>query len=128
MANNIRDLRRRIRSVKSTQQITRAMKLVAASKLRRAQESMQAARPFAAGLRDLLANLAAAAGDEGHPLMDRRTGNRVLMVVITADRGLAGAFNANVVRGAVKRLRDRQGKDITLQLVGRKGRDYFRKR
>lgn len=128
MGNNIKDLRRRIKSVKSTQQITRAMKLVAASKLRRAQEAMEQARPYTSGIRGLLANVAANASDEAHPLLARREGNRVLLVVVTADRGLAGSFNANVIRGAVRLMQSRPDKEFTLELVGRKGRDFFRKR
>lgn len=128
MGNNIKDLRRRIKSVKSTQQITRAMKLVAASKLRRAQEAMEHARPYAAGIRQLMSGLASRAADDAHPLMQRREGNRVLLVIVTADRGLAGSFNANVIRGAVRLLLSHPEKDFTLELVGRKGRDFFRKR
>jgi F-type H+-transporting ATPase subunit gamma len=128
MANNVRDLRRRIKSVKSTQQITRAMKLVAASKLRRAQENMQAARPYAAGGRALMKRLAGRMGSATHPLMERRGGGRLLLVVITSDRGLAGSFNANVIRGAVKFLQANPERDVTLELIGRKGRDFFRKR
>jgi len=128
MGNNVRDLRRRIRSVKSTQQITRAMKLVAASKLRRAQEGMQAARPYAAGARDLMKRLAGSMGSVTHPLMEKREGNKLLLVLITGDRGLAGSFNANVIRNAVKFLEANRGRDITLELIGRKGRDFFRKR
>ena len=128
MGNNIKDLRRRIKSVKSTQQITRAMKLVAASKLRRAQESMEQARPYASGIKTLLAGLASRVAEDAHPLMERRAGNRVLLLLITADRGLAGSFNANVIRGAVRMLGERTEKEFTLELVGRKGRDFFRKR
>lgn len=128
MGNNIKDLRRRIKSVKSTQQITRAMKLVAASKLRRAQEAMQHARPYAAGIKQLMSGLAGRVADDAHPLMQARGGNRVLLVIVTADRGLAGSFNANVIRGAVKLLASHPEKDFTLELVGRKGRDFFRKR
>lgn len=128
MGNNIKDLRRRIKSVKSTQQITRAMKLVAASKLRRAQEAMQHARPYAAGITQIMAGLAGRVADDAHPLMQRRGGNRVLLVVVTADRGLAGSFNANVIRGAARLLASHPEKDFTLELVGRKGRDFFRKR
>ena len=128
MGNNIKDLRRRVKSVKSTQQITRAMKLVAASKLRRAQEAMERARPYASGIKELMAGLAARVPEGGHPLMEHRPGNRVLLVVVTADRGLAGSFNASVIRGAVRLLASHPEKQFTLELVGRKGRDFFRKR
>jgi F-type H+-transporting ATPase subunit gamma len=104
------------------------MKLVAASKLRRAQEAMQHARPYASGIKQLMAGLAGRVADDAHPLMERRGGNRVLLVVVTADRGLAGSFNANVIRGAVKLIAAHPEKDFTLELVGRKGRDFFRKR
>jgi len=126
---NIRDLRRRIRSVKSTQQITRAMKLVAASKLRRAQMAMESARPYSAGIRQLLGSLAQRVGTEAHPLLQRRDGKRTLLVVVTADRGLAGSFNANVLRTADRWLAENGAlRDITLQVVGKKGRDYYQRR
>jgi F-type H+-transporting ATPase subunit gamma len=127
---SVRDLRRRIRSVKSTQKITRAMKLVAASKLRRAQADMESARPYAAGIRDLLSGLRRRVGVEAHPLLMPRVGARTLLVVVTADRGLAGSFNMNVIKAAMQYLREHAGggRQVTLQLVGRKGRDFFRKR
>lgn len=126
---NIKELRRRIKSVKSTQQITRAMKLVAASKLRRAQGQMENARPYAAGIKELLVSLVRRVGFEAHPLLQRRDGNKTLLVVVTADRGLAGSFNANVLRAADKYIERHAGsRDITLQLVGRKGRDYYKRR
>lgn len=125
---SIRDLRRRIRSVKNTQQITRAMKLVAASKLRRAQESMEAARPYARGMSDLLANVARRVGDFSHPLTEKRDGNRTLLVVITADRGLCGGFNSSVLKEAVRWLNQHADRDVHLQLVGKKGCDFFKGR
>ena len=128
MGNNIKDLRRRIRSVKSTQQITRAMKLVAASKLRRAQEDMQRFRPYAAGMRQVVASVASRAGADAHPLLEHRGGGKVLLVVVTGDRGLAGSFNANVLRAAMNYLAENAGRDVTVELVGRKARDFFRKR
>ena len=126
-----RDIRRRIRSVESTQKITRAMKLVAAAKLRRAQERVLAARPYAGKMAELLGNLVGGSdtGDEvRHPLLARREGPRRQIVVITADRGLAGAFNANVVRRSVEFIRQSSAPDVTLVVVGRKGRDFFRRR
>jgi len=126
----LRDIRRRIRSVESTQKITRAMKLVAAAKLRRAQERIVAARPYAAKMAELLGNLVSAGAGEGapHPLLAAREGPRRQIVIITADRGLAGAFNSNVVRRALEFIRQSSAPDVTLVVVGRKGRDFFRRR
>src|SRR2546421_6595962 len=127
----LRDIRRRIRPVESTQKITRAMKLVAAAKLRRAQERIVAARPYAGKRAALLGTLvaSAAAGDEApHPLLVQRAGPRRQVVIITADRGLAGAFNANIVRRALEFIRQSNAPDVTLVVVGRKGRDFFRRR
>lgn len=128
MGNNLRDLRRRIKSVKSTQQITRAMKLVAASKLRRAQENMERARPHAAGIRELLANLTRRVGPDAHALLQGRTVRRQLLVVVTADRGLAGSFNANVLRAALKHLEGTRDREVHVHAIGRKARDFFKKR
>ncbi|HEY7648880.1 MAG TPA: ATP synthase F1 subunit gamma [Methylomirabilota bacterium] len=127
----LRDIRRRIRSVQSTQKITRAMKLVAAAKLRRAQERILAARPYASKMRELLGNLVSAAGAEGdaaHPLLEQRQGPRRQIVIITADRGLAGAFNSNIIRRALEFIRQSNAPDVTLVVVGRKGRDFYRRR
>ena len=96
------DIRRRIRSVKSTQQITKAMKMVSAAKLRRAQEAMFAARPYARKMLEVLNGLAARANPEAHPLLVERGHDKVLLVVITADKGLCGAFNANIIRTAAR--------------------------
>jgi F-type H+-transporting ATPase subunit gamma len=126
------DIRRRIRAVKSTQQITKAMKMVAASKLRRAQERIQQARPFAAEMRRVLNSLAARVDPAAHPLLDERAapraGGRSLLVVITADRGLCGSFNANVIKASGTFIIEHPGRPVTLGLVGRRGRDYFAKR
>jgi F-type H+-transporting ATPase subunit gamma len=127
----LRDIRRRIRSVQSTQKITRAMKLVAAAKLRRAQDRILAARPYAGKMAELLGNLVTAAGGEdgaAHPLLEQREGPRRQVVIVTADRGLAGAFNSNIIRLAVAFLRASNVKEVTLVMVGRKGRDFFRRR
>jgi len=123
----LRDIRRRIRSVQSTQKITRAMKLVAAAKLRRAQERILAARPYANKMSELLANLVSGA-DTGHPLLEQREGPRRQIVIITADRGLAGAFNSNILRRAVEFIRESNTAEVTLVVVGRKARDFFRRR
>ncbi|HEX5230164.1 MAG TPA: ATP synthase F1 subunit gamma [Bryobacteraceae bacterium] len=126
------DLRRRIRSVKNTQQITKAMKVVSAAKLRRAQDRVLAARPYAEIIRRMLANVAQAAAeqhaDEEIELLARRPEKRILLLVITADRGLAGAFNSNVIRLAQKFIADHRDAEIRLELVGRKGRDFFKRR
>jgi F-type H+-transporting ATPase subunit gamma len=126
------DLRRRIRSVKNTQQITKAMKVVSAAKLRRAQDRVLAARPYAQIIRRMLVNVAQAAGEshdgESVELLARRPEKRIQLLVITADRGLAGAFNSNVIRTAQKFIRDNPGAEVQLELIGRKGRDFFRKR
>src|SRR3989442_4570272 len=126
----LRDIRRRIRSVQSTQKITRAMKLVAAAKLRRAQERILAARPYAGKMAELLGNLVSAAGRNGapHPLLEQREGPRRQIVVITADRGLAGAFNSNIIRQALALIRESRQPDVTLVVGGRKGRDFYRRR
>ncbi len=125
------DIRRRIRSVKSTQQITRAMKLVSAAKLRRAQDRVLAARPYASVLAGLLANVAQSAKTDErlvHPLLAARPEERIQLILITADRGLAGAFNSNLIKAAQKFLEERQGASVEMETIGRKGRDFFRKR
>jgi F-type H+-transporting ATPase subunit gamma len=128
---NILDLRRRIRSVRSTQQITRAMKMVAAARLRRAQERVVNARPYAAEIRALLSSAAARVDPDeqaAHPLLRVRPEQKTLLVLVTADRGLCGAFNANLIRAAQGYLNERAGRPVSLLAVGRKGRDQFRKR
>ncbi|MEO5896829.1 MAG: ATP synthase F1 subunit gamma [Vicinamibacterales bacterium] len=126
------DIRRRIRAVKSTQQITKAMKMVAASKLRRAQERTQQARPFAAQMHRVLKSLASRVDPSAHPLLDdRRTpkaGGKALLFVITADRGLCGSFNTNVIKGSGQFITETAGRQISLGLVGRRGRDYYARR
>jgi F-type H+-transporting ATPase subunit gamma len=121
------DIRHRIRSVKSTQQITRAMKMVAAARLRRAQDSIFKARPYANQMLTLLASLAARTEQRAHPLLAERPIEKVLLVLITADRGLCGAFNANLIRDAQDYLEERRDKEVSIIAVGRKGRDVFRK-
>ena len=126
------DIRRRIRAVKSTQQITKAMKMVAASKLRRAQERIQQARPFATQMLRVLNSLAGRVDPASHPLLDERTAPRAngktLLFVISADRGLSGSFNANVIKAAANFIGDHPGQGVALGLVGRRGRDYYAKR
>jgi len=126
------DIRRRVRSVKNTQQITKAMKMVSAAKLRRAQDRALAARPYAVTLRQMLANVAsAAAGDPdagAHPLLARRTEQRILLVVLTADSGLAGGFNANLIKLAQRFAEEHREAELSFELIGKKGVNYFRKR
>lgn len=126
------DIRRRIRSVKSTQQITKAMKMVSAAKLRRAQERVVASRPYGQMLREMLANVASAAGSmeelEGGALLRVRPESRIQIILITSDRGLAGAFNSNLLKAAQRFIQEREAATVELELIGRKGRDFFRRR
>ena len=126
------DIRRRVRAVKSTQQITKAMKMVAASRLRRAQERIQHARPFANQMSRVLSSLASRVDPSAHPLLDERAepkaGGRALLIVVTADRGLCGSFNTNVIKGAGNFITDQAGRQVSLGLVGRRGRDFFARR
>jgi F-type H+-transporting ATPase subunit gamma len=129
---SLKDLRIRINSVKSTQKITSAMKMVAAAKLRRAQEQAEAARPYAERMERMLGSLAASmAGQEGAPALMAGTGKDSvqLVVVMTSDRGLCGGFNSSIVRGARRLIRDLQaaGKQVKVLCVGRKGRDQLRR-
>src|SRR5262245_50350625 len=126
------DIRRRIRSVKNTQQITKAMKMVSAAKLRRAQERTIASRPYGGLLRKVLGNVAAAVASNeqaaSNPLLARREENRILLVLVTGDKGLAGAFNTNLIKAAMRFAAERPNARISFLLIGRKGRDFFRKR
>ena len=122
------DLRRRIRSVRSTEQITKAMKMVAASKLRRAQTRILEARPYAAALDAVLRSLASRVASHRHELLMERPEHAVTLVVVTADKGLCGAFNANVFREATSLLEGRRWEKVELVLVGRRGIDFFRRR
>src|SRR5499427_9119833 len=126
---NLLDIRRRIKSVKNTQQITKAMKMVSASKLRRAQERVINARPFANKMAEVLADLAGhTTEDFQHPLLDQRGDERYLVVLVTADKGLCGAFNANLIKAAQAFLKEHADKQVQFLAVGRKGRDFFRRR
>ncbi len=122
-----RDLTRRIRSVKGTQQITKAMKMVAAAKLRRAQQAVTNARPYADTLSKVLANVAART-EESHPLLERREGGQTWLVVVSSDKGLCGSFNANLLRQIEKDLKKKRWPDVELILIGRKASDYFKVR
>jgi F-type H+-transporting ATPase subunit gamma len=123
------DMRRRIKSVKNTQQITKAMKMVAAAKLKRAQDRVTASRPFAHKMSEVLGGIGAkVAGEISHPLLDERGDDKYLIVLISADKGLAGAFNANIIKATQAFLREHQGKSAEMIPVGRKGRDFFKRR
>ncbi len=124
----LRDIRRRIRSVESTQKITRAMKLVAAAKLRRAQERILSARPYAVKMAELLSSLVRRAESEAHPLLVRRPAARKRLVIVTADKGLCGAFNSNILRASLGFLREPGEASVTLVVVGKKARDFYRRR
>jgi F-type H+-transporting ATPase subunit gamma len=125
---SLKDLKNRIASVKATQKITKAMKMVAAAKLRRAQERILEARPYAFKMAELVGALVRGQGEDKHPLLVRREGPRKLYVVVTADKGLCGAFNSNVARRALEHLRGSAEGTASLLPVGRKARDFFRRR
>ena len=126
---SLQDIKRRITSVQKTQQITRAMRMVAGAKLRRAQESIESARPYAQRMRETLEAVAAAQGDAEHPLLEGREEiNAVEIIVVTSDRGLCGAFNSNVIKAAEAEIAAREGKQITITTAGRKAHEYFKKR
>ena len=127
---SLKDIRKRIGSVKNTQQITKAMKMVAAARLRKAQESIETMRPYSYRLKDIIAQLAARADAEDHPLLAQREPERVRILMMTSDRGLCGGFNANVNRTTERYLKDNKlgHKEITLDIIGRKGNDYFKSR
>ncbi len=122
------DIRRRIRSVKNTQQLTKAMKTVSAAKLRRAQERVLSARPYANQLKHVLSNLAGRIENIAHPLLEVRPEKRILLLVVTADRGLCGGFNTNLLKAASNFLRQQRDKEVQLYTAGKKGRDFFRRR
>ena len=123
------DMRRRIKSVKNTQQITKAMKMVAAAKLKRAQDRVVASRPFAGKMTEVLGGLSAKIGSEiSHPLLDERGDEKYLIVLVSADKGLAGAFNANVIKATQAFLKVNSDKSSEMIAVGRKGRDFFKRR
>lgn len=125
---NLIDIRRRIRSVKNTQQITRAMKFVAAAKLRKAQDRVFAARPYARRMLQMIHHLAMRQASQAHPLMTERGDEKILLLLITADKGLCGAFNTNLIKAGHSFMEERPGSRTALQLVGRKGYDHFRRR
>ncbi len=126
------DMRRRIRTVRNTQQITKAMKMISAARLRKAQERAFHARPYAALMKEVLASLAARSveqpGEERHPLLVRRPQKRITAIVLSGDRGLCGAFNTNILRAAERFLAEHLERKVEMVAVGRKARDYFRRR
>jgi F-type H+-transporting ATPase subunit gamma len=132
---NVLDIRRRIRSVRNTRQITKAMKMVSAAKLRRAQDRALAARPYSQMLVNVLRSLVGRAeiydpqtGEVKHPLLARRDENNVLLIVVTGDKGLAGAFNANLLKATMRFLESKSGRNVDVECIGRKGRDFLRRR
>ncbi len=126
---NLQDIRRRVRSVKNLQKITKAMKMVSAAKLRRAQDRVVSARPYAGTMMRMLGRLAARAGDYKHPLLDvREEDKHYVVALVTSDKGLCGAFNTNLIKAAQKFMRENDGKTFEMVTIGRKGRDFFRRR
>jgi F-type H+-transporting ATPase subunit gamma len=127
---NLRAIRKRVSSVKSTQQITRAMKMVSAAKLRRAQDAINAARPYARKMREVVTAVAGRAGADAHPLLTAREGKKLALLVVTSDRGLCGSFNSGLTRTVFRFLKEHRDEyeEIALFVIGRKGRDFFRRR
>ena len=127
---NLKDIRKRIGSVKNTQQITKAMKMVAAARLRKAQEGIETMRPYAYRLRDVIGQLAARADFSDHPLLEQREPKNIHLLILTSDRGLCGGFNANINRTAERYIRDNEfgHESMVLDVVGRKGNEYFKRR
>jgi len=125
---NVRDIRRRIRSAKNIQQITRAMKFVSAARLRRAQDRVIAARPYARQMVAVLNSLATRVPEEAHPLLARRGDEKIELVVITADRGLCAAYNTNIIRRTLEFLNEHSEKKVELNILGKRARDFFRRR
>src|SRR5262249_50285523 len=132
---NLLDIRRRIRSVTNTRQITKAMKMVSAAKLRRAQDRALSARPYAEMLTSVLRSLVSRAesydpetGQPRHPLLAQREERNILLIVLTGDKGLAGAFNTNILKAAMRFLESKRGKNVEIEAIGRKGRDFLRRR
>lgn len=126
--STLRDIKRRIVSVQNTQQITNAMKMVAASRLRKAQEAILASRPYAHKMLEVLSSLALRTNPQAHPLLQTREPEKVELLVVTSDRGLCGAFNANIIRAAERFMREHADWEFTLHVVGQKAHDYFKRR
>ena len=130
MAKGMREIKREIKSKQNTKQITKAMEMVAASKLRKSQEAAQAARPYAEKLKEVVASIAAGTKDVKHPMLEKRQIKRTGYLVITSDRGLAGGYNANILRKVTQTIREKHASadEYVLFVIGRKGREYFRRR
>jgi F-type H+-transporting ATPase subunit gamma len=125
---SLKSIRTQIASKKSTQKITRAMKLVSAAKLRGAQDAIVAARPYANALVEVMSQVALRAGVEAHTLLEKREGKRITLIPVTSDRGLAGGFNANIIRAVTRFTAEHPDAEIVLEIVGKKGRDFYRRR
>ncbi len=125
---NIRDIRRRIRSAKNIQQITRAMKFVSAARLRKAQDRVIAARPYARQMLSVLNSVASRVPEQAHPLLARHGDDKIELVILTADRGLCGAYNTNIIRQALEFLEEHSDRKVELNILGKRGRDFFRRR
>jgi len=125
---NVRDIRRHIRSAKNIQQITRAMKFVSAARLRKAQDRVIAARPYARQMLSVLHSLATRVPEQSHPLLAQRGDDKIELIVITADKGLCGAYNTNIIRQAVEFLTRHSNRSVELNILGKKARDFFRRR
>ncbi len=124
----LRDIKRRIVSVKSTRQITKAMKMVAAAKLRKAQEAVAASRPYAAKMAEVIGALGAVSQEASHPLLLKREEKNILILVFSSDKGLCGAFNANVFKAVHNLIRENEGKGVYVSVIGKKGRDFWKRR
>ena len=125
---SLKDIKRRIKSVKNTRQITKAMKMVSAAKLKKAQDEIVAARPYAEKMLELIASLASKASSDSHPLLENRGGNRVGLLIFTSDRGLCGSFNSQILRNAERFLNERGAVEASVYVVGKRGGEYFKRR
>lgn len=125
---SLQDIKKRIRAVESTKQITKAMEMVAAARLRRAQQQIESYRPYALKMQEMLTNLSEASGEVEHPYFNVREVKRAILVLFTSDRGLCGSFNSNLIRKAVQWLKDHKDENPALVLVGKRGWDYFKRR
>ncbi len=125
---SLKDIKRRIKSVKNTQQITKAMKMVSAAKLKRAQDEIVAARPYADKMLGLIASLASKTSSDSHPLLAATGGNKVAVLLYTSDRGLCGGFNAQLLRTTERFLRENKDSELSLYLIGKRGNEYFKRR
>lgn len=130
MAKGIREIKRQIKSIQNTKQITKAMEMIAAARLRRAQQAAQSARPYAEKLREVIASIASSSGSATHPMLQKRPIQRTGYVVITSDRGLAGGYNSNLLRKVMMTLREKHksSDEYMIFVIGRKGRDFLRRR